>query len=118
MKLVNLTPHSIILLDNEYNMIETIESAGLPPVRATEKKEKVWELAGVPVFKTTFEDVVGLPESEEGTIFIVSRIIVDACPERQDLVTTSTIVRKDADGNLSNHPFAKGDIVGCQAFSV
>ena len=115
MKVVNLTPHDINLMDKDFNIIETIKSSG--SVRATEKKELIGELLGAPLYETKFEDVEGLPEAVEGTIYIVSRIIINACKDRSDLVTTSEIVRQDENGNLSSHPFAKGKIVGCHSFS-
>lgn len=115
-EIINLTPHKIMLLNEKYDLLQVIESSGV--ARATEKKEVVSELGGVKLYKTTFEDVQGLPEPSENIVYVVSRIILDACKDRTDLVTTSQIVRKDAEGNYSNHPFAKGDIVGCQAFSL
>lgn len=116
MKVINLTPHDVNLMDKDFNIVEVIKSSG--SARATEKKELIGELLGAPIYETKFEDVVGLPDVEPGTIYIVSRIIVEACKKtRIDLVTTSNIVRRDENGNLSSHPFAKGEIVGNQSFS-
>lgn len=113
---VNLTPHTITLMDDNFKPLEILESKGI--VRAEEKKEVIKEINGVKIYKTSFENVNGLPKKQKNVIYIVSRIILDACKDRDDLVTTSQIVRKDAEGVLSNHPFAKGDIVGCQALSL
>lgn len=111
----NYTPHTITLMNDKFEIIQELKSEG--NVRATEKKSVVKEINGVKIYSTKFEDVQGLPEPKQNVIYIVSRIILDACKDRNDLVTTSVIVRKDAEGNFSSHPFAKGDIVGCQALS-
>lgn len=113
---INLTPHTITLMNEKFEVIEVLESKGI--VRAEEKKEIIKEINGVKIYKTSFKNINGLPEKQKNVIYIVSRIILDACKDRDDLVTTSQIVRKDTEGNLSNHPFAKGDIVGCQALSL
>ena len=113
---VNLTPHTITLMDDSFEVVEVLESKGM--ARTYEKKEIIKEINGINIFKTSFENVNGLPGKQKNVIYIVSRIILDACKDRDDLVTMSQIVRKDAEGGLSNHPFAKGDIVGCQALSI
>ena len=116
MKVVNLTPHDINLMDKDFHIIEVIKSSG--SARVIERKEAIGELLGVPIYETKFSGMVGLPEPEPGTIYIVSRIVVEACKAtRIDLVTTSQIVRQDENGSLSSHLFAKGKIVGCHSFS-
>lgn len=49
--------------------------------------------------KTTLGTPEGLPAVEPGTTLVVSRLIVDACPERTDLVSPGEAIR-DADGKI------------------
>lgn len=61
----------------------------------------------LPVFRTEPGEVVGLPEPEDGTFYIVSRVIAEACRERGDLLIPDDAVRN-----------AAGQIVACKALAV
>lgn len=60
----------------------------------------------VPVVGIKFGRVDGLPEPVPGTVYVVSRMIVDALPARSDLVAPHDVVRDGA-----------GRIIGCRGFS-
>lgn len=97
--IVNLTPHSITLCG------KTIESTGL--ARCTTTKEKIGEINGVPVNRTSFGSVTGLPEPQENTIYIVSKIVADAVSkDRDDVYIVDDTVRNEA-----------GQIIGCNALA-
>ena len=61
----------------------------------------------VRVKRTVYVEPTGLPEPEAGTWFIVSQIVFNALPGRDDLCVPAEVVR-DADGN----------IIGCRSFGV
>ncbi len=108
MEIVNLTPHEVKVLDDDDNVIATFPSSGV--ARASQHNVLVGEIESIPVVKTEFGEVLGLPEPTEGTVFIVSRITVEAAQVQgrstDDLLTTSGAVRDD-----------QGRIVGCRAFA-
>lgn len=96
MKLVNLTPHTITLVGD--NGTTTIEPSG-PPARVTfapDQQTSTVEVNGldVPIVRTATTGVVtGLPAALPDTLYIVSRQVVDAVPDRDDLVCTHDAVR-------------------------
>lgn len=70
----------------------------------------VGEIESIPVVKTEFGEVLGLPESAEVVTYIVSRITVEAAQAQDrstdDLLVTSGAVRD-----------SQGRIIGCRAFA-
>lgn len=97
MKFVNLTPHAINFVDGDGTVIKTVPSAGLARVVAT--REKVAIIDGIAVNKTSFGEITGLSEAEDGTIYIVSSLVAQACPERQDVFVVDDTVR-DENGRI------------------
>lgn len=93
--LVNLTPHTIkIVRDGLPDLI--IEPSG-HVARRTIKEEVVGEVGGVPFVLRSLGDVEGIPEPREGTIFIVSSLVLDGVT-RTDVVapdTGPTAIRED-----------------------
>lgn len=103
-KLLNLTPHVINLLTNTGDIV-AIEPLNDTPARvsATLKDCGVFEANGLAFNHTEqeFGDIINLPEEQEGTFFIVSRIVADAAPERKDLAIVNDLVR-DEQGLVSH----------------
>ena len=99
---VNLTKHNInILLENGNTL--TIPPSGTE-ARVSSQMEKVNELNGIPVVKTTWGDVVGLPDPQPDTVYIVSMQVLQALKgARSDLVgpdTSPSGVVRDENGNI------------------
>jgi len=90
MELRNLTPHAITL---RANGIDTVIPPSGEVARVTSMSGKPEEIEGisVPVYgKDTFGDIEGLPEPEEGVLFIVSLAVASADHGRSDLVRPGT----------------------------
>ena len=108
MEIVNLTPHEVKVLDDDDSVIATFPSSGV--ARASQHNVLVGEIESIPVVKTEFGEVSGLPEPTGGVVFIVSRITAEAAQAQgrstDDLLTTSGAVRD-----------SQGRIVGCRAFA-
>jgi hypothetical protein len=103
MAIVNLTPHTInVLGDNPQNF---------PPsgtvARCAVKRQQVGTVDGVPVNRTVYGDVTGLPAPQPGTYYIVSALVAQAVPDRTDVLITDDAVRDDA-----------GRIIGCRALAT
>jgi len=127
-KAVNLTPHSINFI-LPYNIEIGQDATGtpeyvtedrtytLPPsgiiARCKVDREEVdifilediddWDIT-IPVVKTRFGEVEGLPEPEEGTVYIVSNLVAQAVPDREDVFFPDDLVRDE-----------NGNIIGCRA---
>lgn len=110
--LLNYTPHTINL--HAGPGVQPIESLG--EARAAEITTLSTDLptdpfgdcgmcVHVPLAHKRYGDVTGLPESRPDTLYIVSTLIQQACPERSDLVSPDGIIRDDA-----------GRVIGCRGF--
>lgn len=103
-KIVNLTPHTITVLNEKNEVSCEFPSQGV--ARAAQSREKVTDILGIPVNKTVFGEVQDLPEPEEDTIYIVSALTAQAAPDRTDLYIVDDLVRDEA-----------GRIIGCRALA-
>ena len=108
MRIVNLTPHEVKIVDGGNNVVAVFPSDGV--ARVGQSVVLVDEIDSIPVVKTEFGEVLGLPEPAEDTVFIVSRITVEVARAQglstDDLLVTSGAVRDD-----------QGRIVGCRALA-
>lgn len=90
MKLINLTAHTI-------NEVTT--GASIPPsgrvARVKASTKKVDEFLGYPIFESTFGEVEGLPEPEPETMYIVSALCMNACSNRDDLLSPGNLLRDE-----------------------
>ena len=97
MKFVNLTQHDLTIV------LESGDGLVLPAsgevARVTFSTQQVDEVAGIPIYKTIYEpEVVGLPEPEDGTIFIVSSLAAQTV-KRSDVLAPTKLIRDD-DGQV------------------
>jgi len=84
MKLVNLTPHTIVVGDI------AIEASGTVARREIEQKQ-VGEVNGIPIYRTVFGPVLGLPDLRPDTFFIVSSLVLAGVADhRTDVIAPDT----------------------------
>ncbi len=92
MTIKNLTPHIITVIKENGETLK-FEPTGIVPRVSVNIKPTGNDL----LFNQTFGKVVDLPNEEEDTIYIVSAMILNACPERKDLYApmTSKAIRNE-----------------------
>ena len=84
MELINLTPHSVVV-----EGLGTFESGGLARVSTTQKV--VGNINGIDLVETAQGQVEGLPEMEEGKMYIVSGMVLGTLKgSRVDVVAPDT----------------------------
>lgn len=119
MQIINCTPHTINLLHveglqwdskarcyhGEPRIRLTIEPSGVVP-RCAQTEEMTDVLNGVPIYRMKFGTVESLPPRMAGAFYIVSSLVAQACPERDDLLIPAHMVRDE-----------NGKVVGCTAFA-
>lgn len=103
MAIVNLTPHTINIVDGE-------TSCDLPPsgivARVATTRVLDGEVDGVPTYRVTFGAVTGLPDHPtDGVAYVVSGMVAAAAP-RADVFSPGDLVRDD-----------KGVVVGCRGLT-
>lgn len=105
MNIFNYTPHDVVVMNQEKEVLQTFPSVSV--ARCTTKQMESGDILGIPVVKQEYGEVEGLPEEKEGVYYIVSFLVQDALPNRKDLIVPANLVRDD-----------KGIILGCTAFSI
>ena len=105
--IINLTPHPVNLLDVDANVVITFHSEGL--ARCSQNDVIIGKLnKDIILTKTSYGEVIGLPEQSPGTFYIVSRLVLNACAgKRHDLLVPNQLIRD-----------SEGQIVGCRSFSI
>ena len=108
MEIVNLTPHDVYLAGADV----TLPSRGIPPrVSLETTKMDDLDVAGHPAtVEIVVErpgEVTDLPPAQAGIIYIVSRMVAEACTDRHDLCYPTALIRDD-----------QGRIVGCGALGI
>ena len=104
-KIINCTPHTITFLDGNNSVLSTVEPSGVV-ARAAQTRDRVSEVNGIPVNQCSYGEVTGLPDPQDGTIYLVSALTAQACRNRDDVFITDDAVRDDA-----------GRIIGCRAIA-
>ena len=93
MKIINATPHAILL-----NNGTKFEPSGIV-ARVSAKLELETIVDGIHLFRQTFGKVEGLPEETDGTVYIVSAMVLNAV-DRDDCVAPATghkdVIRSEA----------------------
>ena len=110
MNIVNLTPHALNLMpEGPGGPTVTIPPSG-QVARCAVDRVKVDTVSvdgiSVPVNQTRFGEVSDLPDPQPDTIFVVSALVAQAVPDRQDVFITDDAVRDE-----------QGRIIGCRALA-
>lgn len=97
-KFVNCTPHPINILNENNEVILSLPKGEVIP-RCSQNTTLVGKVNDVRITETTFGEVENLPNAQEGTFLIVSRLVLAACAERSDLLVPNELVR-DGQGHI------------------
>jgi len=102
-KIINKTPHQITMVFDSGETFIFPKSEN--PIRLEEKQEEIGKIHSIPIMKKTFKKS-SLPEKENETFFIVSLIVAQSFPERQDFLIVNDTIRDN-----------QGKIIGCKSFA-
>jgi hypothetical protein len=82
MEFINLTTHEIVIYDEEgKNVILRIPPSGKIARVATDSKI-VGRINGIPVRKTTYGEIIDLPDPKPGVVYLVSTVLLMALKEK------------------------------------
>lgn len=98
MTLRNFTSHPVTIITDAGSVHLPPEPGPRPHIdEIRESTEPVFvEGLPVPTVRVAGGSAVDLPEPEPGTLFVVSRVIAEARPDRTDLLVPYDLVRDDA----------------------
>lgn len=106
---VNLTPHDVNVVGNDNSVAITIPASG-NVARCSQTIDIVGNITldsvDIPISSSSYGEVVDLPDPQDNTYYIVSRLVMSACPTRQDLLCPNDLVRNDA-----------GQVIGCRSLA-
>ena len=64
-------------------------------------REKIFSINKIPFYESFYGEAENLPEKDDNNVYIVSKMVVDAFPERDDIYYPGELLRDD-----------KGNIIG------
>lgn len=106
MQVINLTPHDINIIGETGEVVQTFPASG-ELARCSVSREQVDVVNGIPVNRTVFGEVTGLPaEQQKGVAYVVSALVAQATKNRDDVLIPDDAVRDE-----------QGKIIGCRAFA-
>ena len=102
-EVINCTPHDITIMNDKKIVIKA--SGIIARVSTTMSPSGM--IGDIPLSETKFGEVENLPEAKKGTRYLVSRMVMEACPHRHDLLVPGECVRDE-----------EGKIIGCRTLSI
>ena len=107
-KVYNLTPHTLNIIDSDGNVTVIPASGAIARVGTTEVL--VGRLGLVEVVKRSFGKVewgFDMSQMKKDTVYIVSSLVASAIKDRHDILVPGTLVRND-----------EGQPIGCQGLAM
>ena len=119
MKIINLTPHVIVILKKEYTVVngkrvaEWVPGISFPPSGTivtcignteTEAFVETGNSFRIPLTYTHYTPPDNLPPQDPSTLYIVSELVAQLCPHRQDFRIVNGVIRDD-----------NGRVIGCRS---
>ena len=107
MNIINCTPHVVNVVVGD-KVIDLAPSGVIPRVSVKSELSESILISGteVPVYQDTYGELNDLPEQQEGTFFVVSRLVAAAAKGRNDLLVPGALIRNEA-----------GQPIGCKGLA-
>ena len=93
-EIVNLTKHALNIHDKSGGVV-TVPPSGVE-ARVSSETTIVGQVNDIAVSFAKFGKVTGLPPEKEGTVYVVSGMVLTAVPNRHDVFAPGQLVRDDA----------------------
>jgi len=110
----NLTPHEVVVYDTAGNVVLRVPPSG-QVARVSTQSTVIGAINGIPVRKTVYGPITGLPDPIDGTVYIVSTVVLLALKDkgvhRPDVVSPDT----NPDSAVRDE---SGKIMGVRYFQV
>ena len=114
MNFINLTPHTVNVVDDSGNSILSVAPSGAV-ARVMTQQKVVGNVGGVDVVRTVFGDVDGLPDPQPNTVYIVSTLVLQAL-KANGIVRDDVVSPDSSPASVVRN--ADGQIIGVKRFQV
>lgn len=106
-RLVNATPHDVVVVDVDGNSVVIPPSGVLPRIveDVVHESARRSEVITFRYCEAVIGELVDLPEPRDGVVYVVSRLVAYAAPHRRDLLVPFDEIREE------------GRVVGCRALA-
>ena len=97
-EIINLTPHAITIMDDNFNILKVIEPSGqLARVSVHTAHTETIDFDNIEIATSEFVygTVEGLPEEKDGVIYIVASLVAQRVPERNDVFIPNEYICDD-----------------------
>ena len=98
MRIVNKCPHELKLYDEAG--VHVCDVKPTPPACRVGVEMKLvgrtWE--GVPIYESEYTEIEGMPPRKKDVVYVVSGLVISACPERDDFFQPGDLIRNSKGG--------------------
>ena len=101
MKIVNLTPHKVHLVNEKGELC--VYEPERAPARVQSVVDVVGSVNGIPLTDLKWGKTIGLPKKRKDTIFIVSKIVAENNRHRDDLFIVGETIKNEAGYTIGAH---------------
>lgn len=95
MEFRNLCPHALQLVKEDGSVL-VLEPFSQSPARREVVRSESESIEGFGITTESLGPVVGLPEPEPGVVLVVSRLVMQGCPGREDVYVPGELIRDGA----------------------
>jgi len=92
-QIINLTAHPLTVIRGS-RIVLSVPPSGIV-ARLIQHDAGMPDVLGIPVVSRRFDGVTGLPDAREGVMYFVAGMVLDALPQRVDLLAPGAPVRDD-----------------------
>lgn len=103
MNFINMTPHALNIIQED-GSVYTLPASG-QVARVDVNRKVAYVMDGIEIYETVWGDVIGLPERQHDTAYIVSALVAQAA-KRSDVYSPGELVRNEA-----------GQVIGCRGLT-
>lgn len=102
--IVNLTPHTLNIVFPSGEELIIAPSGTIARCKTT--SVLIGDVNDIPVSRTQYGEVEGLPDPQEGVIYVTSALVANAAKDRDDVLIPNDSVRDE-----------HGRIIGCRGLA-
>lgn len=107
--IINLTPHTVTIVNPDGSELSFPASGTIArcAVNTVQTGYILYSEQEIPTYRTQYGEVIGLPDPQDGVIYITSTPVAQNVPDRKDVLVPAECIRD-----------AEGRIIGCRGLQT